>query len=37
MLGMPNSMIEDIRRDDEVRTVILTGGGLIFFARTQIS
>jgi enoyl-CoA hydratase/carnithine racemase len=37
MLRMLNSIIEDIRRDDEVRAVILSGNGRTFSAGTDIS
>jgi enoyl-CoA hydratase/carnithine racemase len=37
MLGSINSIIEDIKKDDEVRAVILTGVSHAFSAGTDIS
>ena len=37
MLGRLHSIIEDIKKDDEVRVVILTGNGRAFSAGTDIS
>ena len=37
MLHRINSIIEDIKKDDEVRAVILTGNGKAFSAGTDIS
>jgi enoyl-CoA hydratase/carnithine racemase len=37
MLRMLNSIIEDIRKDDEMRTIMPTGNGRTFSAGTDIS